>query len=50
MEDEEAPNDIVAAPKIEESVAPNASAGEEEEAREKKGIEEEEKGRKRGDG
>ena len=34
VEDEEAPNDVVAAPKIEELVAPDAGAGEEEKAKE----------------
>ena len=41
VEDKEAPNDVVAASKIEEPVVQNAGAGEEEEAKEK-GIEEEE--------
>ena len=51
MEDEEVANNVVAAPKIEESVAPNVGAGEEEEAKEKKGTEEEyAKEKDKGDG
>jgi len=42
VEDEEAPNDAVAAPKIEEPMVSNAGAGEEKEAKEKKVTEEEE--------
>ena len=42
VEDEEALNGIVVTLKIEEPVVPNAGAREEEESKEKKGIEEEE--------
>lgn len=50
VEDEEAPNDAVAAPKIEEPMVSNAGVGEEKEAKEKKVTEEEEaKEKERGD-